>query len=137
MQTPQTTLNEYPMVPYEGVKPSGDGDQLPTAGTPESERTATPSNQASFREGEQLITPENQANDPVDLDTTRAIHSMIESEPSLAAAARYVDIITNDGIVTLRGHVQSPGDKAALEAMARQAVGVNRVDDDILVTPNR
>jgi osmotically-inducible protein OsmY len=42
-----------------------------------------------------------------------------------------VKIITNDGIVTLRGPVKSEKEKVDIEAKAKQVSGVKRVDNQL------
>ena len=51
--------------------------------------------------------------------------------------AHNVKIITSGGVVTLRGPVNSPQEKAAIEAKAKQVAGVTRVDNLLEVEANR
>ena len=46
-----------------------------------------------------------------------------------------VKIITNAGIVTLRGPVKTEQEKSAIEAKAKQVAGVTRVDNQLEIAP--
>ena len=55
------------------------------------------------------------------------------SDDSLSTTAKNVKIITNDGVVTLRGPVKSEHEKQAIAAKAQQVAGVQRVDNQLEV----
>ena len=78
-----------------------------------------------------LPTPMDQGNNAADLDTTQRIRKAIVADDSLSTDAKNVKIITNDGVVTLRGPVKNDAERKAIEAMARQAAGSNRVEDHL------
>jgi osmotically-inducible protein OsmY len=50
--------------------------------------------------------------------------------------AKNIKIITADGIVTLRGPVQSSQEKEVIEVKARQLSGMNQVDNQLEVKGN-
>lgn len=77
------------------------------------------------------MTPLDQKNDKADLDTTQAIRKALMSDDSLSTTAKNVKVITEHGVITLRGPVPTETEKRAIEAAARAAAGNNRVDDQI------
>ena len=75
-----------------------------------------------------------QSNDRGDVEVTRQVRRAIVDDDSLSTNAHNVKIITVDGVVTLRGPVNSPQEKASVAAKAQQVPGVKRVDNQIEVT---
>jgi osmotically-inducible protein OsmY len=84
-----------------------------------------------------LPTPTDQSNDPVDLAVTQRIRQAILGEDSLSVDAKNVKIITANGVITLRGPVKTPAERATIDSKARDLAGNNRVDDQIDVSKNR
>lgn len=81
------------------------------------------------REGATL-TPVDQGTSEADVERTRKIRSTITSTDGMSMQARNVKVITRDGAVTLRGPVESAQERAAIEAIAREA-GATRVDNQL------
>jgi osmotically-inducible protein OsmY len=77
------------------------------------------------------VTPGDQGTSASDLDITAKIRQAVVDDKSLSANAHNVKIITNTGIVTLRGPVKSEQEKSAIEAKAKQVAGVTRVDNQL------
>jgi hyperosmotically inducible periplasmic protein len=75
-----------------------------------------------------------QSNARDDVELTRQIRRAITDDDSLSTNAHNVKIITVDGVVTLRGPVDSPTEKASVAAKAGSVPGVKRVDNQIEVT---
>src|SRR4029450_5217802 len=76
-------------------------------------------------------TAEDQSENEADRTITQNIRKTINSDESLSTNAKNVKIITNDGIVTLRGPVKSEKEKVDIEAKAKQVSGVKRVDNQL------
>ena len=76
------------------------------------------------------VTPMDQKNNPADLETTQAIRKAVMADGALSATAKNVKIVTENGVVTLRGVVKTEAEKKAIEAKAR-SVGTKRVDNQI------
>jgi len=85
------------------------------------DRTATPMDQGGS-EGDRTITAE--------------IRKQIVDNDALSTNAKNVKIITQDGVVTLRGPVKDAQEKTTVAGIARKAAGVKRVDDQIEVERN-
>ena len=69
--------------------------------------TAPDNTRTNARDRATSITPLDQGNDPADLDTTQAIRKALMADSELSTNAKNVKIITNQGVVTLRGPVST------------------------------
>ena len=85
------------------------------------DRTATPMDQGGS-EGDRTITAE--------------IRKQITDNDGLSTNAKNVKVITQDGVVTLRGPVKDAQEKTTVAGIARKAAGVKRVDDQLEVERN-
>ena len=79
------------------------------------------------------LTPLDQSHDAKDVDITRAIRKALMDDDRLGTNAKNVKVITLDGSVTLRGVVASAGEKARVLAIANEAGGLQRVQDELEV----
>ena len=77
------------------------------------------------------VTPMQQSNAQADLDITQHVRRAVVSDDNLSTNAHNVKIVTQDGVVTLRGPVKSAQEKQAVVAAAQKAPGVKRVDDQL------
>jgi osmotically-inducible protein OsmY len=80
-------------------------------------------------QNEATKTPFDQSENQADLDISANIRKSIVDDDSLSVNAHNVKIITNGGIVTLRGPVNSAKEKQAIEMKAKQVAGVTRVEN--------
>jgi len=80
-------------------------------------------------------TPVDQAENETDLGITAKIRQAIVDDKALSVNAENVKIITNGGVVVLRGPVKSDQEKAAIEAKAKEVAGVTRVENQIEIAP--
>jgi hyperosmotically inducible protein len=80
------------------------------------------------------VTAGQQSNSKADLATTQEIRRAIVADESLSTNAHNVKVITAAGVVTLRGPVKNTAERTTIVRMARAAVGVTRVDDEIEIT---
>jgi len=83
--------------------------------------------------GDKTLTPMDQGGSAGDRELTATIRKAIVGDSSLSTNAHNVKIITVDGVVTLRGSVKTPAEKAAVAATAEKAKGVKRVDNQLEV----
>jgi hyperosmotically inducible protein len=72
-----------------------------------------------------------------DLDVTRGIRQAIVKDKTLSTYAHNVKIITQAGVVTLRGPVRSAEEKTAIEALATQVAGDGNVKDELEIAPKK
>ena len=83
------------------------------------------------------VTPMDQSNDPKDLALTQQIRKVVVADDALSMNAHNVKIIAANGIVTLRGPVDSSAEKAKIEAAAAQAAGAKNVRNELEVAASR
>jgi hyperosmotically inducible protein len=68
-------------------------------------------------------TADQQKNNVGDRDLTKRIRQSIMSDKSLSTYAHNVKVISQNGLVTLKGPVRSEDEKSAIEAKAMEVVG--------------
>lgn len=78
-------------------------------------------------------TPLNQGQGETDIRITADIRRAIMDDASMSSSAQNCKIITQNGVVTLRGPVASQAEKDAIEAKAKVVAGVARVDNQLEV----
>jgi len=76
-------------------------------------------------------TPEEQGGEAADVKITAAIRRAIVKDDSLSLNAHNVKIITRDGIVTLRGPVESTAERTKIAQLTEKTPGVKRVDNQL------
>ena len=82
---------------------------------------------------DQNKTTGDQSENELDRTITQNIRRAVTADGSLSTNAKNVKIITNNGMVTLRGPVKSEKEKAEIEAKAKQVAGVKSVDNQLEV----
>jgi hyperosmotically inducible periplasmic protein len=131
---PQPVLANEPAEPGavkdRGAPPSTNSSDAKSVSPDNSGRNERDRNQAA-------VTPMDQSNDPKDIELTQRIRKVVVSDDALSMNAHNVKIISANGIVTLRGPVDSPEEKAKIEAAARQAAGASNVRNELEVTAAR
>jgi len=80
---------------------------------------------------DRTVTPMDQSNKQEDLDLTASIRKALMDDDTLSTNGRNVKIITRDGIVTLRGPVDSDQERVAIARTAQSVAGVRRVDNQL------
>jgi len=102
--------------------------------------TATPPQTAPDNTGRNVrdrggdtVTPGDQSNTQGDLHLTQQIRKAIMADKSLSTNAKNIKIITANGRVTLRGPVNTPQEKATIEAKAQHIAGVTNVESQLEV----
>jgi hyperosmotically inducible periplasmic protein len=82
-------------------------------------------------------TADQQKENRSDRDITQQIRQSIVKDKSLSTYAHNVKVITQNGQVTLKGPVQSEGEKKAIEAKAAEVAGENKVSSELDVKPQQ
>lgn len=72
-----------------------------------------------------------------DRDVTKQIRQAIEKDKSISTYGHNVKIITQNGMVTLKGPVRSEEEKKAIEAKAAEVAGPDKVTDQLDVKPKQ
>jgi hypothetical protein len=68
-----------------------------------------------------------------DQESVGEIRALLAADPSLSASARQVTIVARKGRIWLRGQVNTPAERAAIERAARKAANVRDVRNELLV----
>ena len=82
------------------------------------------------------LTPGDQSESKADLDLTQRVRQAVVADDSLSTNAHNVKIITSNGVVTLRGPVNSAKEKATIDAKAQQIAGATKVDNQLEIVAN-
>ena len=81
-------------------------------------------------------TADQQKSNASDRDLTKKIRQSIMGDKSLSTYAHNVKVISQNGVVTLKGPVRSEEEKRAIEAKAMDAVGSSgKVNNEMSVKP--
>jgi hyperosmotically inducible protein len=79
------------------------------------------------------LTPGDQSSRKADVDLTRRVRQAVVKDKSLSITAKNIKIITNNGVVTLRGPVKSEQERDKIAAKAQQIAGANQVENHLEV----
>jgi hyperosmotically inducible periplasmic protein len=82
-------------------------------------------------------TADQQRNNQSDRDITQQIRKSVMSDKSLSTYAHNVKIISQDGMVTLKGPVRSAEEKSTIESKAAAVVGQDKVTSELEVKPKQ
>ena len=81
--------------------------------------------------GGATVTPGDQGGSEADREVTQQIRKAVVANDQLSMTAKNVKIITNEGVVTLRGPVVNTQEKTKIAAIAKGVHGVKRVDNQL------
>jgi hyperosmotically inducible periplasmic protein len=79
------------------------------------------------------LNAQDQGSSDTDIGLTRTIRKQVVATKALSMNAKNIKIITVNGVVTLKGPVNSVGEKARIEKIARNVAGKDRVVSEIEV----
>jgi osmotically-inducible protein OsmY len=82
-------------------------------------------------------TADQQKENRPDRDITRDIRRSIMQDKSLSTYAHNVKVISQNGMVTLKGPVESEEEKKAIEAKAAEVAGKDKVTSQLEVKPKQ
>jgi len=77
------------------------------------------------------LTPEDQKETESDIKITAAIRQAVVKNKSLSVNAQNVKIIARNGVVTLRGPVESKKESKKIKKIAKHTPGVLKVDNQL------
>jgi hyperosmotically inducible protein len=83
--------------------------------------------------GGDTLTPGDQSESQADRTLTQQIRKAVVADDSLSTTAKNIKIITNNGVVTLRGPVKDSDEREKIEAKAQQFAGTNKIDNQLEV----
>jgi osmotically-inducible protein OsmY len=79
----------------------------------------------------------DQSNSSMDTQTTAAIRRAIMHDNSLSMTAKNVKIITENGMVTLRGPVMTEAEKTKIVELAKTHAGTAKIEDQLEVKASK
>ncbi|MGA1985653.1 MAG: BON domain-containing protein [Candidatus Sulfotelmatobacter sp.] len=82
-------------------------------------------------------TADQQKDNRSDRDITQQIRQSVTKDKSLSTYAHNVKIISQNGMVTLKGPVRSDEEKRAIETKAADIVGQDKVTSELQVVPQK
>ena len=82
-------------------------------------------------------TADQQKNNPSDRELTQHVRQAIMEDKSLSTYAHNVKIISQNGVVTLKGPVRSDDERRAIEAKANEVAGKEKVVNELTVVPDQ
>jgi hyperosmotically inducible protein len=82
-------------------------------------------------------TADQQKSNQSDRDLTKQIRQAIEKDKSISTYGHNVKVITQNGMVTLKGPVRSEEEKKAIEAKASEVAGADKVTNEMDVKPKQ
>ena len=82
-------------------------------------------------------TADQQENNRSDRDITKRIRQSIVKDKSLSTYAHNVKIVSQGGMVTLKGPVRSEAEKHTIETKAAEVVGRDKVTSELAVAPKK
>lgn len=118
--------------PAETHRAASTDNEPATASAPATGAAANNGSQAQPAQNAPTAQDQPMATD--DESITLAIRRALVADDAITIRGRNTTIITRGGIVTLRGSVERDAERASVEAHARSAAGVRRVDNQIAVS---
>jgi hyperosmotically inducible protein len=82
-------------------------------------------------------TADQQKMNPSDRETTKQIRQAIEKDKSISTYGHNIKVVTQNGMVTLKGPVRSEEEKKAIEAKAAEIAGPDKVTNELDVKPKQ
>jgi hyperosmotically inducible protein len=82
-------------------------------------------------------TADQQKMNSSDRETTKQIRQAIEKDKSISTYGHNIKVVTQNGMVTLKGPVRSEEEKKAIEAKAAEIAGGDKVTDQMDVKPKQ
>lgn len=82
------------------------------------------------------LTPGDQSESEADRTLSQKVRQAVIADDSLSTNAHNIKIISVNGLVTLRGPVNSAQEKATIDAKAQQIAGATKVDSQLEIVAN-
>jgi hyperosmotically inducible protein len=110
-----------------GAQQAAEPDSSAPANAPQADNTKV--NQRDRNANEP--TADQQKSNRSDRDITQQVRKAIMEDKSLSTYAHNVKVITQNGMVTLKGPVRSEEEKRAIEAKAAEVAGSDKITNEI------
>src|SRR5262249_13655533 len=116
--TPKTAQNTPPVTP------------------PPVKAPPAPDNTAANKDDQGAKSPLDQGQSAADVKITADVRRAIMDDKAMSFNAQNCKIITNSGVVTLRGVVDSQTEKDSIETKAKAVAGATKVDNQLTIKSN-
>lgn len=130
--SPRTELPPSRQEPGLNAPATAAEDRLNTSGKDEHAANDTGRNERDRSGGTK--TPGDQGESEGDRGITQRIRQAVVADDSLSTQAKNTKIITANGVVTLRGPVESSQEKTQIASLASRVQGVTRVDNQLEIS---
>src|SRR3984893_925161 len=114
--------------------PPADQPTAPQADQPPAPQTASPADNTKMNERDRNPnepTADRQKDNRSDREITQQVRKAIVKDKSLSTYAHNVKVITQNGMVTLKGPVRSEEEKMAIAAKAAEVAGQDKVTNQL------
>lgn len=125
----QENAGRTPSVDAEGQRPTVEGRYAATDTEPMPADVDNTGRNVRDRD-DATLTAGDQSSSERDIDLTQKIRQGITSNDDMSMQARNVKVISQNGVVTLRGPVETEQEKTSIESLARSA-GATRIENQI------
>lgn len=122
---------KYDQVKKAAPDGAGQGLRLSAAADQQDRRREWHSDRGKCTVDGTTLTPLDQGTSAADLGTTQALRKALVANKNLSLNGQNVKIITQDGVVTLRGPVALEAERPLIVALAKQSAGLDRVHDQL------
>jgi hypothetical protein len=112
----------------------------PSGNTPSSQSDNTQTDNTKMNQRDRNAnepTADQQKSNTSDRDMTKQIRQAIEKDKSISTYGHNVKVITQNGMVTLKGPVRSEEEKKAIAEKAAEVAGADKVTDEMDVKPKQ
>jgi hyperosmotically inducible periplasmic protein len=116
-----------------GAQQPAEQDSAGQSNAPQADNTKV--NQRDRNSNE--ATADQQKSNRSDRDITQQVRKAIMEDKSLSTYAHNVKVITQNGMVTLKGPVRSEEEKRAIEAKAAEVAGSDKITNEMDVKPKQ
>jgi osmotically-inducible protein OsmY len=114
-----------------------DSGSAPVGSQSSDEATRRDNTAVNARDDGSAKTPLDQGQNSTDVTVTADIRKAIVNKSNMSINARNVKIITEKGHVTLRGPVDSQNEKDAIEQIAKDRAGADKVDSHLEIASDK
>jgi len=133
-QAPQTATPADQQTAPQADQPPAPQQTAPQADQPPAPQTASPADNTKMNERDRNAnepTADRQKDNRSDREITQQVRKAIVKDKSLSTYAHNVKVITQNGMVTLKGPVRSEEEKKAIEAKAAEVAGQDKVTNQL------
>ena len=82
-------------------------------------------------------TPGQMQNASTDSEMTSKVRQALSNDPTVGTASQHIRVATKNGVVTLKGHVDSAAEKDEAVSKAKQIAGDSNVKDELTISSKK